>query len=361
MEGVRLCALTLLLCACGDGARLGGDAATDAARRMDAPLGARDAPPLGDALPLSDAPHLSDGRAVDARRADAALADGPSFGACIASGVPGTCIDVAACDGGRVPTPGLCPGPAAIQCCHAPPGDGGAGMCVNTVMPTPNAGIAEPAGLDGCPSGMTRVATFCIDRWEAFLEEVRADGSFAPWSPFHNPGTRQMRARSAEGAIPQGYINGQQAGAACTRAGKRLCTDTEWLRACRGPQMLTYPYGNARMTGVCNDHRAMHPAVELFPNDPNPFARIGDACINQLHDTVDRAGARAGCVTAEGVLDMMGNLHEWTADPAGTFRGGYYVDTVINGNGCLYATTAHDTGHWDYSTGFRCCAAATSP
>ena len=39
---------------------------------------------------------------------------------------------------------------------------------------------------------------------------------------------------------------------------------------------------------------------------------------------------------------MMGNLHEWTADPAGTFRGGYYVDTVINGNGCLYATTAHD-------------------
>ena len=36
--------------------------------------------------------------------------------------------------------------------------------------------------------------------------------------------------------------------------------------------------------------------------------------------------------------------------------GGFYVDTQINGNGCLYATTAHDTGHWDYSTGFRCCA-----
>ena len=52
----------------------------------------------------------------------------------------------------------------------------------------------------------------------------------------------------------------------------------------------------------------------------------------------------------------MGNLHEWTADPSGTFRGGFYVDTTINGPGCLYATTAHDTGHWDYSTGFRCCA-----
>ena len=55
---------------------------------------------------------------------------------------------------------------------------------------------------------------------------------------------------------------------------------------------------------------------------------------------------------------MMGNLHEWTADPDGTFRGGFYVDTVINGPGCLYATTAHATSHWDYSTGFRCCADA---
>ena len=45
-----------------------------------------------------------------------------------------------------------------------------------------------------------------------------------------------------------------------------------------------------------------------------------------------------------------------TADPAGTFRGGFYVDTTINGPGCLYATTAHNTLHWDYSTGFRCCA-----
>jgi hypothetical protein len=52
----------------------------------------------------------------------------------------------------------------------------------------------------------------------------------------------------------------------------------------------------------------------------------------------------------------VGNLHEWTADPAGTFRGGFYVDTKLNGPGCLYATTAHDSSHWDYSTGFRCCA-----
>ena len=62
--------------------------------------------------------------------------------------------------------------------------------------------------------------------------------------------------------------------------------------------------------------------------------------------------------TAEGAFDMMGNLHEWTSAPEGTFRGGFFVDTELNGEGCLYATTAHDVTHWDYSTGFRCCADA---
>ena len=53
---------------------------------------------------------------------------------------------------------------------------------------------------------------------------------------------------------------------------------------------------------------------------------------------------------------MMGNLHEWVADASGTFRGGFYADTSRNGPGCLYRTTAHNRQHWDYSTGFRCCA-----
>jgi hypothetical protein len=52
---------------------------------------------------------------------------------------------------------------------------------------------------------------------------------------------------------------------------------------------------------------------------------------------------------------MVGNLHEWTAASSGTFRGGYYLDTKINGEGCDYRTTAHDARYHDYSTGFRCC------
>ena len=136
-----------------------------------------------------------------------------------------------------------------------------------------------------------------------------------------------------------------------------MCTNTEWLRACQGPSSTTYPYGNTREPGVCNDARAVHPAVELYgTSDSWIWSHIDSPCLNQLPDGLARTGSHAGCVSAEGVFDLMGNLHEWTSDPAGTFRGGYYVDTVLNGPGCLYATTAHDVSHWDYSTGFRCCA-----
>ena len=80
------------------------------------------------------------------------------------------------------------------------------------------------------------------------------------------------------------------------------------------------------------------------------------ARLNQLDGTVAKAGAFAGCVSDLGVFDMVGNLHEWTADPNGTFQGGYYQDTHENGDGCTYKTMAHAAWYHDYSTGFRCCA-----
>jgi len=282
--------------------------------------------------------------------ASSAVDAGPS---CSVGGIAGECKDVSLCTGDFTATPGHCPGPANIQCCTP-----SAAACTAADKPQPNVGLSEGAGLGGCPAGMLLVSAttpFCIDRYEASL--VLADGT--PWSPYFNPGTAPVRARSIAGAVPQGYINGVQAGNACAAAGKRLCTNTEWLRACRGPSTTTYPYGNTRQAGVCNDARAMHPAVEYFGSSaPSTFSMLDHPCINQLPDSLDRTGANTGCVTAEGAFDMMGNLHEWTSDTAGTFRGGYYVDTVMNGNGCLYVTTAHNTAHWDYSTGFRCCADA---
>jgi formylglycine-generating enzyme required for sulfatase activity len=81
-----------------------------------------------------------------------------------------------------------------------------------------------------------------------------------------------------------------------------------------------------------------------------------DPRLNQLEGTLTRSGERTGCTNEYGVFDMVGNLHEWVDDPEGTFQGGYYLDTHLNGDGCYYRTTAHPMSHLDYSTGFRCCA-----
>ena len=271
---------------------------------------------------------------------------------CTAMSLPGSCIDSAACIETRTPTAGACAGSAGIQCCT--PRFADSITCDPNQHPLPNACLVEEAGDPGCPAGMAKIDTFCIDRYEDAL----VDGSGAPWSPYHNPGTLAVKAVSLRGAVPQGYISQVQAASACAAAGKRLCSDAEWLRACQGSAMTTYPYGNTRQPGVCNDARAQHPAIELYGTSASwIYAHLDSPCLDQEADGLARTGAHTGCITAEGAFDMMGNLHEWTADPNGTFRGGYYVDTVLNGNGCLYATTAHATSYWDYSTGFRCCAA----
>lgn len=253
----------------------------------------------------------------------------------------------------------LAPDAAAVLAPDAappPPGE-----CVADVLVRPAALPPEAPGDPGCPPGMARTtipaASLCMDRYEAALVEI-TDAGEVPWSPYHHPGNRRVRAVSVAGVVPQGYIDQVTAGAACAESGKRLCTNEEWVAACRGVDDTLYPYGDVRQPGACNDARAQHPAVELFPNDPNPFSHLQDACINQLPASLDATGANASCVTPAGLFDLMGNLHEWTSDPAGTFRGGFYVDTAINGNGCEYRTTAHDTAYWDYSTGFRCCALA---
>jgi sulfatase modifying factor 1 len=271
---------------------------------------------------------------------------------CRVSGTPGLCVHIDDCAG--VSTPGFCPGPADIQCCTPSAG----GTCDPSEMPSPNDGIVEAPGDSGCPDGMVNAGAFCIDRYEAFLVIADDTGPIGSWSPFHNPRGTRVRAMSAAGAIPQGYIDQVSASAACLEAEKRLCTETEWLRACRGPSGSTYPYGDTRITEVCNETRdGGHPAIERFgSDDPWVWSSLGDACINQLPDSVMPAGAHEGCVSADGAFDMMGNLHEWVADPMGTFLGGFYYDTYRNGEGCSYRTGAHDVSHWDYSTGFRCCA-----
>ena len=225
-----------------------------------------------------------------------------------------------------------------------------------------DAGAMDARVIDGgtCPMDMVLVGgRVCVDRYEATLVEVLADGTTRDWSPYQVPDTRRLRAISRPNVAPQGYISGQQSAQACAEAGKRLCTRDEWMSACRGPALRTYPYGNTFVAGACNVGRPVHPLISFYGrSDPSiyTYANMNNPGINQQPDSLARTGQYDRCVSQDGLFDLYGNLHEWVAEADGTFKGGFYADTNTNGAGCLYTTTAHGFTYHDYSTGFRCCA-----
>jgi sulfatase modifying factor 1 len=231
-------------------------------------------------------------------------------------------------------------------------------------------GTLAPRRVNGrCPSEMANIdGRFCIDRHEGSVVERQADGTQQEWSPFVPPLAPPLEghalvARSVPGVVPQAYISAAQAAAACTGARKRLCQPVEWRAACGGSQGYAYPYGPQRVAGRCHDTGAapmlVFHAAEL-KKGWGPL-ELNDPRLNQLDGTVAKTGAFADCVNDYGVYDMVGNLHEWTADPNGTFQGGFWLDTNLHGEGCAYRTIAHEYTYHDYSTGFRCCASVGEP
>jgi hypothetical protein len=211
-----------------------------------------------------------------------------------------------------------------------------------------------------CPEGMANVGgRFCIDRYEGSLVERTQGASDKPWSPFTPPADGHVLvARSVAGVTPQGYISGPQAERACAAAHKRLCQPVEWRAACGGSQGYAYPYGPTHADKKCHD-TGVAPMLVFYADQLKrgwgPL-EMNDPRLNQVEGTVAKTGAFPECTNDYGVYDMVGNLDEWTADPNGTFQGGYWLDTEQHGEACAYRTIAHQYGYHDYSIGFRCCA-----
>lgn len=244
-------------------------------------------------------------------------------------------------------------------------------ILTTATLPGPDGGGAiREAEAGDCPTGMVSIrGDFCIDRFEAATDEIAAQrkGKKSPvverrHSPFEPVDGAHVMAVSVKGRVPQAYISRNEAEEACFNAGKRLCTDDEWLEACRGKSPTVYPYGDDHVEGYCNDKGVSSFNLLFGPGNNEPpeqaaYTRenMNDPRLNKMEGTVARTGSFPKCKNSFKVHDMVGNLHEWTSDPKGTFRGGFYLDTSINGKGCDYRTGAHDAKYHDYSTGFRCC------
>jgi len=129
------------------------------------------------------------------------------------------------------------------------------------------------------------------------------------------------------GQLPMVNVAWAKAQELCQSQGKRLCTEAEWEKACRGSQGLRWPYGNAFADGTCNT------ASEA--GTPGVLAALGRF---------------PRCRSPYGALDMSGNAAEWTAEKVA--KGGSFASSDA-GVRCaarnLRAAASPETG-------FRCCA-----
>lgn len=145
----------------------------------------------------------------------------------------------------------------------------------------------------------------------------------------------QFAFPNEEGAIPITNVSFQEATALCAEQGKRLCTELEWERACKGPDNRTYEYGETYREETCRTGRP----AQLRPS-----------------------GYHVGCQSDFGVRDMHGGPFEWTADEFGrgrkkgevTLRGGNSLDGEVVGR-CANAEPEMPSTR-SGTIGFRCCS-----
>jgi sulfatase modifying factor 1 len=137
-----------------------------------------------------------------------------------------------------------------------------------------------------------------------------------------------------EGAIPLTNVNREEAAKLCAEREKRLCSELEWERACKGPDNHVYEYGDRYRPEVC--------ATGTMP-------------------LLRPSGLRVGCRSDYGVRDLHGGAWEWTRSSfgRGTRR---ELATVRGGNakaGELVARCANAMGRSPEERsphiGFRCC------
>jgi formylglycine-generating enzyme required for sulfatase activity len=157
-------------------------------------------------------------------------------------------------------------------------------------------------------------------------------------SSFQREGDPAPRAINGRGVVPQAYLSYHSAKRACERAGKRLCTEAEWERACRGQENRNFPYGDAFREPPCNVSQLQHPAFVLHSLsssghlDPrlNLLVAGGEEPVLWLTGSSEQCKSRWG---DDAIYDMVGNLDEWVADERGVFRGGFYARKADKGCG----------------------------
>ena len=169
---------------------------------------------------------------------------------------------------------------------------------------------AEDGRVDEVPERSVRLSAYSIDRFEItnaqYQRYLPATGAPVPpyWTGIEYPPGQADR--------PVVGVSWSGANDYCAWAGKRLPTEAEWERACRGTDGRTYPWGDEWSTDLLNvvsrlmlidDPAGRDPAWPLLREDP----ATGEPGLRPV-------GSYAEGATPEGVFDLEGNAAEWVVD-----------------------------------------------
>ncbi|MBL8933375.1 MAG: SUMF1/EgtB/PvdO family nonheme iron enzyme [Archangium sp.] len=179
-----------------------------------------------------------------------------------------------------------------------------------------------PGGMRAIPSGILQFGTPRDDPMmgfdEATIHSVDVPGFCIDINEHPNE----------KGVTPTNTVSFTDAMVLCESKGKRLCSEAEWEKACKGPAAMKWPFGNTFDGNACNTENDSGEARSLAP-----------------------AGRFGKCRSGYGIADMSGNVAEWTSDriiKGGSYTSGdYAVRCSARKNGASF-NKSHEVG-------FRCC------
>jgi len=247
--------------------------------------------------------------------------------------------------------------------------------------PVASAAVVNP-GPSACPSDMILIdGDYCLDLEENCTEKFYAAQNHL-WvcKSYESPtkcvgSTRHVRYcidkyefPDREGVRPMVMQNFYQAEVHCANRGKRVCTESEWTKACEGPDNKPFPYGYVRDPETCNGDKPWDSPdkQKIEDSDPTELERLWQGKVS---------GSQPKCVSDYGVFDMPGNADELAASETKkppTKIGnnpkdfGQDFDNVTTGgpwyygvrNACRPKIYTHDESFAYYYLSWRCCAEA---
>jgi hypothetical protein len=207
--------------------------------------------------------------------------------------------------------------------------EGGSG-CLFANAPVAFAGGRLPQGvadwqLSASPAAL-EVAPFSLDSGEV---------SVARYDECVRAGTCPKLATEREIGQPVSGLAPSDAERFCAFAGGRLPSSAEWRFAASGLEGRRFPWG---FTGLVCRRAA--------------FGLVQGPCSSEGNGP-DLVGARPDGATPEGIVDLAGNVAEWTRDPDGRYRargGSYHSRVAVE----LVTAAVENPAQNAAYVGFRC-------